>query len=250
MPFAAWLVEAARPPCLVELGAHAGVSFFNFCQAVQRQGLACRCHAVDTWEGDVHAGRYGDDVHADFRRFLQERYADIAEMHHCTFDKAVTRFADGWVDILHIDGLHTYEAVRHDFETWLPKISDRGIVLFHAANERRDDFGVWRCWAEVSARWPAFEFLHSHGLGVLCVGLEAPAAVRDLCASDPVRKETLRARFAVIGGYWYAEARRLAGKRRGAVARQTPRRGHTLAGGGSANPAGGAWVRRALTLFR
>ena len=47
----------------------------------------------------------------------------------CTFAEALQHFPDGSVDLLHIDGRHFYEDVKEDYESWLPKLSDRAVVL-------------------------------------------------------------------------------------------------------------------------
>jgi predicted nucleic acid-binding Zn-ribbon protein len=199
LPIAYWLVAEARASVLVELGSHHGASFLGFCEAVAHAGLGTRCHAVDTWTGDEHAGFYGEDVHACLKAIVDAEHAAHASLLRTTFDAARAHFADGSVDVLHIDGLHTYEAVRHDFETWLPTLSRRGVVLFHDTMVRERDFGVWRFWDEVSRRYPAFEFTHSHGLGVLAVGPEPPPAVAALCGLDEAGQVAVRRLFEALG---------------------------------------------------
>ena len=208
VPFAQWLVCAIRPQLLVELGTHYGVSYAGFCNAVVRGDLATRCFAVDNWEGDPHAGVFDESVYENVREFHDARYAEFSTLLRCTFDAAVDHFADRSIDLLHIDGYHTYEAVRHDFETWLPKLSDRAVVLFHDTAIHRDDFAVWRLWQELSAQYPHFEFQHSCGLGVLAVGKDVPAAVAQLCAFGRTAAAVqFRNRVAHIGERWVADLR-------------------------------------------
>lgn len=207
VPFAHWLVTAIRPRVTVELGTHNGVSYAAFCEAIQRENIDGKCFAVDIWEGDEHAGHYDNSVLENLQEFVNAHYGRFAELIRLTFDEAASKFGDGSIDLLHIDGLHTYEAVKGDFTTWLPKLSERGVVLFHDTEVREGGFGVWKFWAEIQERYPTFEFLHGHGLGIAAVGRNAPRPVKDLCLLEQLSASRLRERFAQLGEGWIAADR-------------------------------------------
>ena len=167
LPFAHDLIAILKPSLIVELGTHYGESYFGMCQAVDENGISCQCYAVDTWQGDSHAGFYDESVFTEVETYNQENYSSFSKLLRTTFDAAQASFGDHTIDLLHIDGLHRYEAVRRDFETWWPKVRPGGVVLIHDTAARHEDFGVWKLWEELSSKFPHFEFTHSWGLGVL-----------------------------------------------------------------------------------
>ncbi len=176
--FAYDLIRHLQPACVAELGVCLGISFFAFCQAVKDGGLSTDLWAIDTWEGDVHSGAYGPEFLASFERSVAPyRQLNVHRL-AATFDTARQRFRAASVDLLHIDGCHTYDAVRHDYEMWNDVVTDDGIILFHDIAHREGSFGVYRLWEELQQRFVTVSFEHSHGLGVLfksqnCAGLQS-----------------------------------------------------------------------------
>ena len=147
------------------------------------------------------AGFYDESVFQEWERYHAQRFSGFSRLIRSTFDEALVHFADRTIDLLHIDGCHTYDAVSSDYARWLPKLSDRGIVLFHDTNVRERDFGAWRLWQEVRALHSSFEFLHGHGLGVLGVGRNQPPALQWLfsASSNPSETHDARAFFSRMG---------------------------------------------------
>ncbi len=201
IPFASAIIKMLKPATFVELGSHHGDSYLTFCQAVSSLKLATRCFAVDTWQGDEHASHYGEEVFSRLRAVHDPLYNGFSTLLRMTFDQAASSFADNSVDLLHIDGLHTYDAVKHDFNTWHPKLSDKAIVLFHDSNVRERDFGVWKFWAEISQHYPCFEFAHGHGLGVLAIGNKLPIEAKAFFDLDQPERRKVKYYFSSLGGF-------------------------------------------------
>lgn len=207
IPFAFELIGRLRPASIVELGTYSGSSFAAFCQAVEACGAPTHCYGIDLWEGDIHMGRFDDTLYREIADYLAAHHPAVATLVRKNFNDAVHDFADGSVDLLHIDGTHTYEAVSNDFNTWKPKLSARSVVMFHDINVTEQNagaaarhFGVRRFFDEVKGRHPHFEFAHCYGLGVLVTGDKAPAEVMELVelSKDPAFAEYFARRGAAV----------------------------------------------------
>jgi len=166
--FAYDLLQFVRPERLVELGSQYGCSLFTFCQAVRDFKLDTEINAVDMWSGDIGAEITGEEVYALVQKTAATYYPEVnLHLFQMCFDDARPNFADNSIDILHIDGGHTFEDVEHDFTTWLPKLKENGIVLFHDVYSPIDQ-GSCDHWEKTKKEYDCyFDFTHSCGLGIL-----------------------------------------------------------------------------------
>lgn len=205
IPFAHWLGEAWKPDVFVELGTHWGHSFFNICAGLQAADVRCRSVAVDTWSGDEHSGSYGEEVYSYVKEIQSDNYSGMAELLRKNFQDALSDIEDGSVDLLHIDGCHTYESVKVDFEQWRPKLSDRALVLFHDTQVHEEGFEVWKFWEELTSTSDTWlEFTHSNGLGVYFLSESSPP---DWLVKGSDEQNIVRDYFQAQGGKLVEECR-------------------------------------------
>ena len=178
-PFLKFLIRELKPEVFVELGTHNGFSYFVACQTVKELGLPTKTYAVDHWLGDPHAGEFDDSVYKSVVE-INRQYESFSTLLKMSFSEARAEIKDGIVNLLHIDGFHTYEAVKEDFETWLPKVNQSGVIILHDIHVRHADFGVYKYWAEVKQKYQTIEFVGSYGLGVVFLGEVNSSALSNL----------------------------------------------------------------------
>ncbi len=171
--FAYDYICSRRPGVIVELGSYYGCSSFAFLQAVKDEDLDTHFYAVDTWRGDFFTKQdYQEDIYGTFRRIAGACfYRQNLTMLRMSFDRALELFPDHSIDLLHIDGSHRYEDVRHDFLLWKRKVKREGAVFFHDISQERlfgQQMGSARFWKELERSHDfSLSFPFSFGLGVL-----------------------------------------------------------------------------------
>ena len=119
-------------PSVVEIGSYLGASTCFLAAGVSsRQG---KVYAVDTWT-NIAMTEGPRDTFADFLRHTKSFEESIVVMRGMS--EEVGKGFPRCIDLLFIDGDHSYEGVCSDIRTWLPKVKNGGVLMFH-------DYG----WAE------------------------------------------------------------------------------------------------------
>lgn len=119
---------------LVEVGSYLGASACFLAAAAGELGEGAAVHCVDTWHNDAMSEGSRDtwnEFHSNTRRHSSAIVA------HRGLSVEVARSFDREVDLLFLDGDHSYEGCRSDVLAWLPRVRRGGVLVLH-------DFG----WAE------------------------------------------------------------------------------------------------------
>jgi predicted O-methyltransferase YrrM len=137
--FAMKLVESFNPKVTVDLGVDYG--FSTFCLAYPQIG---NVYGIDWFQGDEHAG------YRDTYPLVENLYQEVKQsfgVSNIEFIKGdFEEVAKTWnkpIDILHIDGFHSYEAVTNDFKNWTKFCHEESIVLFHDIDSYPGTIGVF-----------------------------------------------------------------------------------------------------------
>jgi len=147
---------------IVELGTNSGNAYFAFCQNVKEKHHHANCYAVNNWMDSA--------LFEELSSYNDQHYQAFSVLLRKSFDDALLHFSNHSIDLLHIDSTEPYEAIQSLFESWLPKLSNQGVILFHNITFRNLSSGIAKLWEELSNRYPHLALNNDRGLGVLAVG--------------------------------------------------------------------------------
>jgi hypothetical protein len=170
--FAKWLVHEMQPDQVVDLGVDYGYSTFVFASALRENGKGI-VTGIDLFVGDGMTG-------------MRSTYAQVINnINVFSFNNVEIIKGDFYtesqqwnrsIDILHIDGYHSYEAVLNDFTNWSPFVKEDGIIVFHDINVPNPNFGLIQVFRELQGGRKLY-FLKSYGLGIFTKNFDLAAKI-------------------------------------------------------------------------
>jgi cephalosporin hydroxylase len=170
------IVAALRPRVVLEIGTAGGGTLFLFTRAADPNA---KIISIDLPGGPFGGGypRWKIPLYKSFSKEGQEIYLIRRDSHDPQTLEEVKRILGGErVDFLFIDGDHTYEGVKRDFEMYSPLVREGGIIAFHdiCPHPPETKCEVNRFWNEIKQRYKFAEIVEDRdqkwaGIGVLYV---------------------------------------------------------------------------------
>lgn len=167
------LVEALRPKRVLEIGTARGGTLFCWCRLADPEATLVSI--------DLPGGQFGGGSTQEYAQLMQKEFPlpnqTLHLMRRDSHKKTTLQDAqnalDGEVDFLMIDGDHTYEGVKRDFEMYSPLVRKGGAIAFHDIVEHPDfpTCKVDQFWNEIKNDYQHDEFVVEPktwgGIGIL-----------------------------------------------------------------------------------
>jgi hypothetical protein len=118
---------------MVEIGSFQGESAEVFCQYFKH------VHCVDTWniehlQGYIDHAELKQNPEDVFDKIIIDRFTNVTKT-KTTSKEASDSFDENSIDMVYIDGDHSYDAVKEDILLWSPKVKVGGHITGHDYHE-------------------------------------------------------------------------------------------------------------------
>ena len=167
------VLDKEKPKIILEIGTNIGGNLFLFSQIAPSDASII---SVDLPGGMFGGGypRWRIPLFKMLIRGKQKLFLVRADSHHPQTKKRVNSILQGReIDFLFIDGDHTYEGVKRDFEVFSPLVKKSGLIAFHdiLPVQGHSGCGVHRLWAEIDSDNESREFIGDADQGWAGIGL-------------------------------------------------------------------------------
>jgi predicted O-methyltransferase YrrM len=170
------IVKGKNIRTFLEIGTGNGGTLFLFSRVASD---GARAITIDL-PGGAFGGGYSSFKSGFYRSFArpgQEIMLIKANSHdESVKQKVAAMLGEGKLDLLFIDGDHTYEGVKQDFELYSGLVRPGGIIALHdiVVHPPESDCNVNKFWDEVKVKYKSREIIHDKnqgwgGIGVIYV---------------------------------------------------------------------------------
>jgi len=158
---------------ILEIGTWGGGTLFVLTKIASPNALII---SLDLPEGRFGGGYYPYKIpyYKSFAKFKQKIKLLRADSHSkSTFDKVKTILSERQLDLLFIDGDHTYEGVKKDFEMYSGLVKKGGLIAFHDICYHAPETGseVHKFWHEIKQCYQHEEIIKNEKQGWAGIGL-------------------------------------------------------------------------------
>ncbi|WP_337175535.1 glycosyltransferase [Paludisphaera sp.] len=198
-PVASWLVDAARPRQVVQLGSREPGIHLAAREAVRRLGLDAECLLIDTEGQDDSPAPFGGPALRRAGAALDRADSAVSARPSLSGPDPLAAFEDGSIDLLVAAAPEDAERIRRDFDRWSPKLSETAILAITGTGEGRSR----AAFRDIATGRPTFEFTHGGGLGLVALGRSVPPGLAPLfeAGAVPSRRDAIRRTYARLAGH-------------------------------------------------
>jgi predicted O-methyltransferase YrrM len=141
------LVKEMQPSYVCEIGTDKGGTFYLWCQTATDDALLISLDLPS--RGNYCPERL--QLYSLFRKCKSQQIKFLPCNSHLqqSLDSVQLKLNGNKLDFLFIDGDHTYEGVKKDYEMYSPLVRKGGIIAFHDIRTVREDCGVMQFWREL-----------------------------------------------------------------------------------------------------
>lgn len=168
------LVESVSPKSVLEIGTARGGTLFMLSQVLDPNANII---SIDIPK-DRYSGGYPIwkiPIYKSFKRKNQKIKLIRKNSHAVSTADIVQNYLDGHkIDFLFIDGDHSYDGVKKDFEMYHPLVRSGGLIAFHdiVPGPTEKVGGVPEFWKEIKDSYEHKEFVNDwnqerYGIGVI-----------------------------------------------------------------------------------
>jgi len=162
------IISLIRPRTILEIGTAKGGGLFLLGKIAEPNATIISIDLPGGKFGGEHFPSWKETIYESFGSTSQKIKLIRADSHDENTVKEITNLiGNNQIDFLMIDGDHSYDGVKKDFEYYSSLVSEKGIIAFHDINEEYNEgVEVYKYWQKIKPEHESFEIIENQkGLG-------------------------------------------------------------------------------------